>query len=206
MPIQTQSAMVLHAPFFIITLLQAIPGWLTWHSSLLFLPGFLQYRSQEHEIITFSASKRTVLAEEAFSILPIAYIKNWESDSSLPHPMFDLLANSACSTSTLYSKSICRHLHHCSPHLSQHGLLPEPLPKSPPPSLPPTIYFPKNLSEVTFLKMQSSSYYSFAQSLPTSLNRIKYELLTIIYKALYGLTSSYLINIHVHHSPTCSLC
>ena len=51
-----------------------------------------------------------------------------------------------------------------------------------------------------------SSYYSFAQSLPTSLNRIKNELLTIIYKALYGLTSSYLLNIHVHHSPTCSLC
>lgn len=54
--------------------------------------------------------------------------------------------------------------------------------------------------------MQTSSYYSFAQSLPTSLNRIKYELLTIIYKALYGLTPSYLINIHVYHSPTCSLC
>jgi len=59
---------------------------------------------------------------------------------------------------------------------------------------------------LTFLKMQTSSYYSFAQSLPTSLNRIKYELLTIIYKALYGLTPSYLINIHVYHSPTCSLC
>ena len=83
--------------------------------------------AEPEEFVVEKVLDHRVVNGKAVSILPIAYIKNWESDSSLTHPMFDLLANLACSTSILYSKSICRHPHHCSPHLSQHGLLPEPL-------------------------------------------------------------------------------